>query len=201
MLPNVICLTAFAFRPPRLFTTGVCASCWYCENDQSLGLVEEESGLEPLSRRSGLRRWWESMPNAAPERPSAAVAQPKSGRWRRKAILCESGQIVVSRRGALVFLNTVYTLNRLSASVVRTMTYMSVNDSNAGAEARVRLGRSDWSSSFFFLPTAPVFVRKGHHENKYVHYPSAHHISIYIDFLISLTSKHVPSYQSERSAF
>jgi hypothetical protein len=55
MLPNVICLTALAFRPPRRVTTGVWASAWYCEKDQSLGLVEE-IGLELLSRRSGLRR-------------------------------------------------------------------------------------------------------------------------------------------------
>ena len=42
------------------------------------------------------------------------------------------------------------------------MTYMSVNDSNAGAEARVRLSRSDWSlSSFFILPTTPTSLRKG----------------------------------------
>jgi hypothetical protein len=62
MLPSVICLTAFAFRPPRLLTTGACALFWYCENDQSLGLVEDEViGLDPL----------------------------KSGRWRRKAILGE----------------------------------------------------------------------------------------------------------------
>jgi hypothetical protein len=90
MLPSVICLTAFAFRPPRLLTTGACALFWYCENDQSLGLVEDEViGLDPLSRRRGLRCWWESRPYAAPERPSAAVAQLKSGRWRRKAILGE----------------------------------------------------------------------------------------------------------------
>lgn len=60
MLPVVICLTALAFRPPRLVTTGVCALFWYCEKVQSLLAEEEdEMGLELLSRRSGLRRWWE----------------------------------------------------------------------------------------------------------------------------------------------
>jgi hypothetical protein len=60
MLPVVICLTAFAFKPPRLVTTGVCALFWYCEKVQSLLAEEdEEIGFEPLSRRSGLRRWWE----------------------------------------------------------------------------------------------------------------------------------------------
>ena len=59
MLPVVICLTALAFKPPRLVTTGVCALFWYSENVQSLLVEEEEEemGLELLSRRSGLRRW------------------------------------------------------------------------------------------------------------------------------------------------
>lgn len=58
MLPSVICLTDFAFRPPWLLTMGARASFWYCEKDQSLGLVELEEpiGLEELSSRNGLRR-------------------------------------------------------------------------------------------------------------------------------------------------
>lgn len=89
MLPSVICLTDFAFNPPWLLTMGARASFWYCEKDQSLGLVvlEEPIGLEELSRRNGLRRWWASRPYAAPERPSAAVAHPKRGRWKRRDII------------------------------------------------------------------------------------------------------------------
>jgi len=66
ILPSVICRTAFAFSPPRLFTTGACASRWYWLKDQSLGLGDEEpeedddaSGLGELSIRRGLPRvWW-----------------------------------------------------------------------------------------------------------------------------------------------
>lgn len=61
MLPSVICLTAFALMPPRLVTMGACASFRYCVNDQSLGLDELVIGFEELSRRRGLRRWWERM--------------------------------------------------------------------------------------------------------------------------------------------
>ena len=60
-LPVVICLTAFALSPPRLFTTGVLASRWYWLKDQFLGFEEDElkSWLvlgTAESRRRGFRR-------------------------------------------------------------------------------------------------------------------------------------------------
>lgn len=88
----MICLTAFALSPPRLFTTGVLASRWYWLKDQFLGFEEDELKswlvLETAeSRRRGFRRWWERKAKVAPLRPRAAVEQVRRGRWRRRDIL------------------------------------------------------------------------------------------------------------------
>lgn len=53
MDPALICLTALGFKPPFSFTTGVRASCWYCEKDQSFGLTLDG----PESNRTNLRDW------------------------------------------------------------------------------------------------------------------------------------------------
>ena len=53
MDPALICLTALGFKPPFSFTTGVRASCWYCEKDQSFGLTLDG----PESNRTHLRDW------------------------------------------------------------------------------------------------------------------------------------------------
>jgi hypothetical protein len=58
ILPNVICRTAFAFRPPRLVTTGVWASRVYVEKVEERGLLLPLLlGLGELSIRRGEPRY------------------------------------------------------------------------------------------------------------------------------------------------